>query len=96
MLKRPSHMLCLMDVLGMLITKIIFIIFLFVHKLCTKVTFNPSLACSDTFNIPMHSFHTIHMQFYYNHVLMDWYDAVNNAALTFHTLSLKIVHLNDL
>ena len=90
-----SLMLCLMGVLGLLITKISFLytcICIF-HKLCTKVTFNPSLACSDTIIIPMHGFYTIHMQFYYNHVLMDWNDAVKNAALTFHTLILQNLHL---
>ena len=36
------------------------------------------------------------MQIYYNCVLLDWYDTYENAALTFHTIILQNLHLNDL
>ena len=43
-------------------------------KLCTKMTFKSGLACSDTINVTMHCFKTIHKQLYYKFVLLDVYD----------------------
>ena len=61
------------------------------------MTFNPSLASSVTNKITGHRFQlTSHMQFYYNYVLLDWYDGYKNAAKIFHTLVLRTLHFNDL
>ena len=34
--------------------------------------------------------------FHYNFGLLDWYNTYKNAALTFHTLNVRNMHLNDL
>ena len=38
------------------------------------MTFKPGLACSDTINVTIHCFETIHMQFVYNFELFGMYD----------------------
>ena len=57
------------------------------------MTFNPYLACSYTINITMHC-ETIHMQFYDNFVLLDWYDtdkicSINITYFHFAKFALK-------
>ena len=38
------------------------------------MTFKPGLSCSDTINVTMHCFLTIHMQFYDKFVFFGVYD----------------------
>ena len=45
------------------------------------MTFNSSLACSDTINISIQSFQTIDMQFYCNFVLLQWYDTDKKCSM---------------